>query len=89
MFQGKDKAPGRGDSAAENPASPRLWKALSTQGRLQGKHKRTHGLQIPKYGVKDAELAKIYKIFDQALELKSLYLLGPINLQTFVFVILM
>lgn len=36
LFQGEDKAPGRGDSAAEDTAAPRLWKALSTPGGLQG-----------------------------------------------------
>lgn len=36
LFQGEDKAPGRGDSAAEDTAAPWLWKALSTQGGLQG-----------------------------------------------------
>lgn len=67
-FQGEDKAPGCGDSAAENPASPRLWEALSAQGGLQGKHTRAHIVpQIPQCGVKAAELYKIFKIFDQAL----------------------
>lgn len=37
FFQGKDKAFGCGDSSKENSTASRLWKALSTQGGLQGK----------------------------------------------------
>lgn len=48
FFQGEDKAPGCGDSAAEDSATPWFWKAVSTQGGLQGAARTdTHQLLKP------------------------------------------